>query len=310
MVPLRIGIIGFGKIAKDQHVPSILANDRFAFVAASSPRIEARAGLATYADHREMIARAQLDAVAICTPPDLRYEIARDCLEAGLHTLLEKPPGVTLGEVEVLDALAAAKEVTLFTAWHAQYNPAVASAADLLAGKRIAGMTIVWKEDVRKWHPGQQWIWRAGGFGVFDPGINALSIVTRIFPGQLVLRSAALSFPANRQAPIAADLLFTSPASDGPLHAAFDWRHGGGESWTIEIRTTDGLDIRLEDGGARLMVGGEERGGKGPAEYAAIYARFLDLIDVRQSLVDVQPLRLAADAFLAGSRTEVEPFDD
>lgn len=310
MVPLRIGIIGFGKIAKDQHVPSIRANDRFAFVAAASPRIEASPGLATYTDHREMIAREQLNAVAVCTPPDLRYEIARDCLEAGLHTLLEKPPGVTLGEVEALDALARAKEVTLFTTWHAQYNPAVASAADLLAGKRIAGMNIVWKEDVRKWHPGQQWIWRAGGFGVFDPGINALSIATRIFPGQLVLRSAALSFPANRQAPIAADLVFTSPAADGALDAAFDWRHGGGEAWTIEIRTTDGLDIRLEDGGARLMVGGEERGGKGPAEYAAIYARFLDLIDTRQLLVDVQPLRLAADAFLAGSRTEVEPFDD
>jgi hypothetical protein len=41
---------------------------------------------------------------------------------------------------------------------------------------------IVWHEDVRKWHPGQQWIWEPGGFGVFDPGINALSIATRIFP--------------------------------------------------------------------------------------------------------------------------------
>ncbi len=36
------------------------------------------------------------------------------------------------------------------------------------------------KEDVRRWHPGQDWIWEAGGFGVFDPGINALSILTEV----------------------------------------------------------------------------------------------------------------------------------
>ena len=43
-------------------------------------------------------------------------------------------------------------------------------------------LLVTWKEDVRHWHPGQQWIWEAGGFGVFDPGINALSIVTKIMP--------------------------------------------------------------------------------------------------------------------------------
>ena len=63
-----------------------------------------------------------------------------------------------------------------------------------------------WKEDVRVWHPGQRWIWEPGGFGVFDPGINALSIVARIFPGALFVREAELSYPRNKQTPIAAEL--------------------------------------------------------------------------------------------------------
>jgi predicted dehydrogenase len=224
--------------------------------------------------------------------------------------LLEKPPGVTLGEVESLRRMALDREVTLFTTWHAQYNPAVAAAAALLAGKRIATMRIVWKEDVRKWHPGQQWIWRAGGFGVFDPGINALSIATRIFPGPLVLRAAELSVPSNRQTPIAASLSFVSPVADGELTAMFDWRHSGGEAWTIELGTAEGVSLLLSEGGSRLFVDGEEREGAGPPEYAAIYERFADLIDERTSSVDVDPLRLTADAFLAGSRTSVEAFDD
>ena len=317
MVPLRIGIIGFGKIAVDQHVPSIRGNPRYSLVAAASPRIEVQDGFATYRNHREMLEREHLDAVAVCTPPSIRYEVARDCLEAGAHTLLEKPPGLTLGEVGVLERLAEEREVILFTTWHAQYNPAVTAAAEALAGQRIASMRIVWKEDVRKWHPGQQWIWKAGGFGVFDPGINALSIATHIFPGSLVLRSAELMIPQNRQAPIAAELAFSSLAADGPLTASFDWRHSGGEAWDIGIETVSGRKLELRQGGARLLIDGEAVAGEGSPgeteiapEYVAIYARFLDLIEQRRSLVDLEPLRLTADAFLAGSRSEVEPFHD
>ena len=83
----------------------------------------------------------------------------------------------------------------MFTTWHAQHHSTVDAAAKALAGKRIKSMEIHWHEDVHKWHPGQQWIWEPGGFGVFDPGINAFSIATKIFPGGLFVQSAELSFP-------------------------------------------------------------------------------------------------------------------
>ena len=50
--------------------------------------------------------------------------------------------------------------------------------------RTIRTLTVAWKEDVRIWHPGQAWIWKAGGLGVFDPGINALSIYEHF--GELV----------------------------------------------------------------------------------------------------------------------------
>ena len=308
---IRIAIIGYGKIAQDQHVPSIAGNDRFELVATVSRSSGAPDGIPCFASVEDLISKGPgVDAVAICTPPSVRYEIARACLEAGLHTLLEKPPGVTLGECEELGRLAAEKGVTLFTTWHAQYNPAVTAAAELLAGQRIAAMRIVWHEDVRKWHPGQQWIWEPGGFGVFDPGINALSIATRIFPGTLILREAELLFPENRGTPIAASLRFASPASDGSLTADFNWRHSGGEAWTIDIDIAGGASLTLADGGSRLLVDGEERAGQGPGEYPAIYDHFAELLRDRASHIDLAPLRLSADAFLLGRRTLVEPFED
>jgi predicted dehydrogenase len=250
-----------------------------------------------------------LDAVAITTPPSVRYDIASACIEAGLHCLLEKPPTVTLSEIEDLACLAAGKQVTLFTTWHAQHNPAVTAAAEALAGKRIASMQITWHEDVRKWHPGQQWIWEPGGFGVFDPGINAFSIATKIFPGALFIREAELVYPEGKQTPIAAEIRFASPVADGDLSCSLDWRRSEGEEWTIAVETGDGMRLKLSDGGSNLEINGESRASEGPGEYPDLYRQFVDLIDARRSHVDATPLRLVADASLIGRRAQTDAFE-
>jgi len=302
--PIRIAIIGFGKIAGDQHVPAIAANPHFELAASSS-----RSGTGpepVFTDWRELIRSVEgLEAVAITTPPQPRYEIARSCLEAGLDVLLEKPPCATLSEVEDLACVAEAQQRTLYATWHARQNPAVAAAAKAIAGKRIASMAIRWHEDVRKWHPGQTWIWAAGGFGIFDPGINAFSIATRIFPGSLFVDKAVLSYPEGSQTPIAAEIGFASPAADGPLTCSLDWRKSAGEEWTIDIRTADGDRLLLTDGGARLSINGTDQQVAGKGEYPEIYSRFAQLIDKRRSDVDVRPLRLVADCLLVGSREAV-----
>ena len=307
MKPIRIAIIGFGKIAADQHLPSIQANPRFELAATSS-----RSGQGpqpAFTDWRELLRSVpDLEAVAITTPPGPRYEIARECVKAGLHCLLEKPPTATLAEIDDLAGLAEAKQVSLYTTWHARHHAAVDAAAKALAGKRIASFEILWHEDVHKWHPGQQWIWEPGGFGVFDPGINAFSIATRIFPGPLFVRQAALSVPSNGQTPIAVDIQFASPQADGLLHGNLDWRRSEGEEWTITARTTDGVEVRLTAGGADLSIDGKPVATSGIGEYPDIYRQFVDLIDQRRSEVDIAPLRLVADCLLLGSITAVDPI--
>ena len=108
MKPIRIAIIGYGKIAEDQHVPSIRGNPRFELVATSS---RSGQGVArTFTDWRELIRNVDgLEAVAITTPPGPRYEIARECILAGLHCLLEKPPTAGLAEIDDLACLAEAQ---------------------------------------------------------------------------------------------------------------------------------------------------------------------------------------------------------
>jgi predicted dehydrogenase len=248
----------------------------------------------------------RLDAVAICTPPTVRVEIAAAAFAAGVDVLLEKPPAATLGEIEEIERLALEAGRTLFAAWHSQHAAAVAGARAVLAGKTVRALQIAWHEDVRKWHPGQEWIWAPGGFGVFDPGINALSIATRILPMRLLVREATLAFPRNKQTPIAARIAFQG--EPGRFVADLDWRHAEGERWTIRVETDDGMTVELLDGGARMTVDGEARPLESRGEYPALYARFAQLLDAHRGDVDREPLRIVADAFLVGKREIVDPF--
>jgi D-galactose 1-dehydrogenase len=246
--------------------------------------------------------------VALCTPPQVRRQQAVAALKAGKHVMLEKPPGAAVTELDPLIALAAEQRRTLFATWHSRYAPAVEPARAWLAERRITKVQINWKEDVRVWHPGQGWIWEPGGLGVFDPGINALSILTRILPRQAFVTAAALSFPSNRAAPIAADLTLTD-TSGLPIGAAFDFRQTGPQSWDI-IVDTEGEQLVLSRGGARLTAGGKVLVEAPDEEYPGLYRRFVELATDGTSDVDLLPLRLVADAFLLGSRHIVEPFED
>ena len=304
---IRVAIIGYGKIAHDQHAPAIADNPAFELAAvAGGSGTPPADGIERFADTAELLAnqRESIDAVAICTPPGPRYAIARDCLNAGLDVLLEKPPCATVGEVDALAALARANGRTLFAAWHSQFSPAVAPAADALAGKVVRSLSIDWHEDVRRWHPGQDWVLAAGGFGVFDPGINALSIATRILPGPLLVRSATLTVPANRQSPIAAELGFGDA-----LEASFDWRVRAEERRTIRVEASDGTVVEIGEGGGTLVVGGTPHPLPARAEYPAMYVRFAELIAQRQSDVDREPLRIVADAQLVGERQVGDAFE-
>lgn len=246
-------------------------------------------------------------------PPGPRYNIARDALYAGLHVLMEKPPFPTVGELDAIADHAARRERVLFSTWHSQYNAAVDEAKRLLAGKTVTRLHVDWKEDVRYWHPGQEWIWEPGGFGVFDPGINAFSIVTKILPQPIFVASCTLETPCNRQTPIAAQIQFKPSWPDAAdLSAVLDWRQTGEQTWNIDVTTADGLSLELRKGGTELYVNGgkaaiaEEAALNG--EYERIYDHFATLLSSGESYVDGAPLQLVSDCFMLGRRIETEEF--
>ena len=299
----KIAIVGYGKIAQDQHAPSIAETAGMEIAATVSRRGVSPAGIPAFASLDALAnSGVSIDAVALCMPPEGRTQIAMAAADYGWDILLEKPPAQSAAEVLQLAEYVHGAGQILFTTWHSQYNPAVDAAALRLSGQDVISMHIEWREDVRKWHPGQDWIWQAGGFGVFDPGINALSIATKIMPKPLLVQSARLTIAENHQTPIAVNIDF------GPqLSANFDWRETGDECWRITIQTAN-ESMLLDKGGSELWVDGTQIVTAPSKEYRLIYRHFTELLRTRQSHVDVAPLALAEHAQRIGSRHRIAAF--
>ena len=302
---IRIALVGLGKISVDQHVPAIANDAAYQLVAGVSPRSRIE-GLACYSDLGSLFAATELDAVAINSPPQARFALAREALNAGKHVLLEKPPAATLSELADLERIARAQGLTLYTGWHSQHAPGVAPSREWLVGKSVRAVDLSWCENVREWHPGQRWIWEPGGLGVFDPGINAFSILTRILPEPLVLTAARLDVPANCATPVAAELE-GSVGEAGQFQGQLDFLQTGRQTWTINVDTDAGR-LSLAMGGAELCIAGERQDVGPSREYPSIYRRFAALVHSAECEVDAAPLALAADAFLIGRQLRVAEF--
>lgn len=308
---IKLGIVGIGFIARQQHLPVIATSPDFELVAAASRNAKVD-GVKTYANIAEMLAgNPEIEAVSLCAPPVPRSAEAQFALREGKHVLLEKPPGATLSDVQALAELAATQNITLNASWHSRHAPGVAPARGWLERRTLRSVRVIWKEDVRVWHPGQEWIFEPGGLGIFDPTINALSILTAILPAPFSLRAAKLAFPENRQAPIAGELAFTD-TNGASITASVDFLQTGPQTWDIVIQTETG-ELTLSKGGSELYLNGARqplahhedvlRG-----EYHGVYAHFAALIKAGKSDVDVSPLRHAADAFMLGERITAPPF--
>lgn len=308
MTRTRLAIVGFGKIARDQHVPAIAGSEAFELVALVDPAGSGNVALPCFADLDALLRDGPaIDAVVLCQPPAARFDAAAGALAAGLDVFLEKPPGLAPGEVDLLAQMADDAGQVLFTAWHSREAAMIDATRAILAAHPPRRVRIEWREDVRKWHPGQDWLLARGGFGAFDPGINALSILTVLVAGSCRVVSARFDRPANRAMPIAARMALQIGADRLPVDVTLDIDAPGDETWQIEV-ATDVATLLLNRGGDELHWQGEVRS-SGGREYARLYAAFANAVAMRRSAVDISPLRIVADAFLAAEWREVPGFD-
>ena len=124
---LRVGIIGIGRFASLNHVPRLRDTGRAKVVAISRRNAEllalAKEELAipeAYTDWREMLDRAELDAVVVSTPHYLHAEHTLAALERGLHVLVEKPMALTHTDAQRMVQTAEKADRVLMVGYNAR----------------------------------------------------------------------------------------------------------------------------------------------------------------------------------------------
>lgn len=132
--------------------------------------------------------------------------------------------------------------------------------------------------------------------------------VTGILPFPIFLTDARLIFPENKHAPIAASMKFRD-STGVPVHAEFDWRQTGPQTWDIRVETDQGT-LLLQNGGALMRIDGVPVVNASDTEYDGIYRHFATLVRSGASDVDLRPLRHVADAFMSGKHERTEAYVD
>lgn len=140
MQTVRTGVIGVGYLGRfhAQKYASLPKSRLVAVVdtdAEARERVAAETGCRGYADFREIL--GEVDAVSIATPTPLHHRIARECLERGVHVLVEKPITETLPEARELLEIADRRRVVLQVGHLERFNPAILALGGSLGTPRF-----------------------------------------------------------------------------------------------------------------------------------------------------------------------------
>ena len=274
---LKTGLLGIGKIARDQHIPALTANSRFELVACASRNAKVD-GVANFHGSRHPCSRAcrTWHCVSICTPPQAHFDAAL----TGAASRQTRDAGEAAHGDHAADRAAGRRSARVAAARCSRPGTRASPRVSMRRANGCARASccrgkITWKEDVHHWHPGQRWIWEPGGFGVFDPGINALSVLTEVLADEVRRRARAAGISRRTSRRRSRRTWPCAPLPGVAIAAEFDFRQKGEQSWDIELTTTSGT-LKLSRGGAGSRIDGKivslDEGLAG--EYPRLYERF------------------------------------
>lgn len=138
--PVRFGIVGCGRIAKDSIAPALRALPGAVLTAAASrqrARAEALMPRRAYGDYAGLIADPEVEVVFVASHNGEHRDLTLKALDAGKHVMCEKPLGRTAGEVREMGEAAARAGRHLVDAFMYRYHPQVGMVKEWIAAGEI-----------------------------------------------------------------------------------------------------------------------------------------------------------------------------
>ncbi|MEJ2240504.1 MAG: Gfo/Idh/MocA family oxidoreductase [Gemmatimonadales bacterium] len=143
---VRFGIIGVGRITREQFAPALLSAEQAVLHAAASrdmPRAEALKPQRAYESYSALLEDPDVEAVYIGTHNGLHKELVIEALKQGKHVLCEKPLGCTAADCEEMVATADATQRHLVEAFMYRHHPQIERVQELLRQGTIGELMVV-----------------------------------------------------------------------------------------------------------------------------------------------------------------------
>ena len=144
---LKVGIVGIGLAAKHFHIPILKALDskfRITAVYSSQPHenIKQLIGpVEVFNDFLKFCESAHVDLAVLATPSQLHYLMAKQLLEAGIHTIVDKPVANNVLETSHLYQLAKVNHVILSVFHNRRWDSDFLTVKNLLESKKLGELT-------------------------------------------------------------------------------------------------------------------------------------------------------------------------
>jgi predicted dehydrogenase len=146
----RVAVVGTGWWSTTAHIPALKRNPDVELVALVDRRPDALAKAAaaygvdhTYTDVNDMLAQEEVDGAIVCVNHATHYEVAKACLEAGLHVVIDKPMVLYANHAHELQAIAQAKGRELIVGYPWHYTPISRRARDIIQSGELGAIQFV-----------------------------------------------------------------------------------------------------------------------------------------------------------------------
>lgn len=201
--PLRVGLIGGGWIAEYDHLPAFADSDRAAVVALAEPDETRRTELADayqidrqYADGQELLTDASLDAVSICTPPNVHEEYFIAAAQAGLHILCEKPLTTDAASARRMAEAATDRDIVTLMGYVLRYHENLERLRQLVTNDLLGDVQRVFSlhhapPATASWYTDPE---TAGGGVVIDMLPHVLDFYFELFGDTPTVRTSNMKF--------------------------------------------------------------------------------------------------------------------
>ena len=123
---IKVGIIGAGRMGIT-HYSIINSHTKVEIKGIAEPSSNINSlfkkyipELSIYKDYKELLNKIPLDAVLVCTPPNLNYQIIKTAYDLGIHVFVEKPFSTNTNQASELASLFESKVPNIFEIYYAQ----------------------------------------------------------------------------------------------------------------------------------------------------------------------------------------------